>query len=172
MHRRLALPSRMYCLANHLYPLRAARTVSEAEVSPEEVMEFEQLVKRLEWLDEEHRKTRSSIITLEERMTALEAKIDAVAKQIKPLPKQIADIAGTASRLDQFDAIFAKQREDMNKALDEIEKRHQKREKEVTQRHQEDFEPIYKALSELKQTLDAEFPPIKRDLKTRILEEG
>ena len=135
-------------------------------------MEFEQLVKRLEWLDEEHRKTRSSIITLEERMTALESKIDAVAKQIKPLPKQIADIAGTASRLDQFDAIFAKQREDMNKALDEIEKRHQKREKEVTQRHQEDFEPIYKALSELKQTLDAEFPPIKRDLKSRILEEG
>ena len=27
---------------------------------PEEDMEFEQLVKRLEWLDEEHRKTRSS----------------------------------------------------------------------------------------------------------------
>lgn len=89
-------------------------------------MEFEQLVKRLEWLDEEHRKTRSSIITLEERMTALEGKIDTVAKQIKPLPKQIADIASTAKRLDQFDAIFAKQREDMNKAIDEIEKRHRK----------------------------------------------
>src|SRR6266508_4536713 len=88
-------------------------------------MEFEQLVKRLEWLDEEHRKTRSSIITLEERMTALEGKIDTVAKQIKPLPKQIADIANTAARLNQFDAIFAKQREDMNKAIDETEKRHQ-----------------------------------------------
>ena len=34
-------------------------------------MEFEQLVKRLEWLDEEHRKTRTSIIALEERMAAL-----------------------------------------------------------------------------------------------------
>src|SRR6266542_1817471 len=134
-------------------------------------MEFEKLVKRLEWLDEEHRKTRSSIITLEERMTGLEAKIDTVAKQIKPLPKQIADIANTAARLNQFDAIFAKQREDMNKAIDEIEKRHQKREKEVTKRHQEDFEPILKALSELRQTLDAEFPPIKRDIKARITEE-
>ncbi len=134
-------------------------------------MEFEQLVKRLEWLDEEHRKTRSSIITLEERMTALEGKIDTVAKQIKPLPKQIADIANTAARLNQFDAIFAKQREDMNKAIDETEKRHQKREKEVTKRHQEDFEPILKALSELRQTLDAEFPPIKRDIKARITEE-
>src|SRR5215212_11356117 len=111
-------------------------------------MEFEQLVKRLEWLDEEHRKTRTVIITLEERMTALEANIDTVAKQIKPFPKQIADIASTAARLDQFDEIFARQREDMNKAIDEIEKRHQKREKEVTSRHQQDFEPIHKALSE------------------------
>ena len=72
-------------------------------------MEFEQLIKRLEWLDEEHRKTKASISTFEERMTALESKIDSVAKQLKPLPKQIADVANTASRLNQFDAIFKKQ---------------------------------------------------------------
>jgi len=134
-------------------------------------MEFEQLVKRLEWLDEEHRKTRSLIITLEERMTGLEGKIDTVSKQLKPLPKQIADIANTAARLDQFDAIFAKQREDMNQAIEDIEKRHQKREKEVIKRNQDDFKPILKALSELRQSLDSELPPIKRDLKARITEE-
>ncbi len=135
-------------------------------------MEFEQLVKRLEWLDESHRKTRASIVTLEERMTALEGKIETVAKQVKPLPQQIADISNTAARLNQFDAIFAKQRDDMNRALEEIEKKHQKREKEVTQRHQEDFEPIHKALEELRKTLESEFPPIKRDIKARITEEG
>jgi chromosome segregation ATPase len=135
-------------------------------------MEFEQLVKRLEWLDEEHRKTKSSIITLEERMTALDAKIDTVAKQLKPLPKQIADISNTAARLNQFDAIFKKQREDMNKAIDDIEKRFQKREKEITQRHEKDFEPILKVLNELRQTMDSEFPPIKRDIKARVLEEN
>jgi chromosome segregation ATPase len=133
-------------------------------------MEFEQLVKRLEWLDEEHRKTRSSIVKLEERMTSLEGKIDTVAKQLKPLPKQIADIATTTARFDQFDVIFAKQREDMNKAIDEIEKKHQKREKEVSSRHHQDFEPILKALAELRQILDSEFPPIKRDIKARVLE--
>ncbi|HEY3476996.1 MAG TPA: hypothetical protein VGK56_20425 [Anaerolineales bacterium] len=135
-------------------------------------MDFEQIVKRIEWLDEEHRKTKASIIRLEERMNALEGKIETVAKQVKPLPKQIADIATTASRLDQFDAIFAKQREDMNKAIEEIEKRHQTREKELTKRHQQDFEPIFKTLNEFRQTLDSEFPPIKRDLKARVLEEN
>ena len=135
-------------------------------------MEFEQIIKRIEWLDEEHRKTRASMITLEERMTALEGKIDTVTKQLNPLPKQIAEIAGTASRLDQFDAIFKKQREDMNKAIDAIEKRHVTREKELTKRHQQDFEPILKVLNELRQTMDSEFPPIKRDLKARVLEEN
>lgn len=135
-------------------------------------MEFEQIVKRLEWLDEEHRKTRSTIITLEERMTALEANIDTVAKQLKPLPKQIADISNTAARLDIFDAIFAKQREDMNKALEEIEKRHEKRILEITKRHHEDISPFHKAIEELRRTIESEFPPIKRDIKARILEES
>ena len=134
-------------------------------------MDFEQLVKRLEWLDEEHRKTRDTIITLEERMAALEANIGTVAKQIKPFPKQIADIASTAARLDQFDGIFAKQREDMNKAIDEIEKRHQKRELEITKRHHEDIEPFGRQIDELRQVIESEFPPIKRDIKARILEE-
>jgi hypothetical protein len=134
-------------------------------------MEFEQIVKRLEWLDEEHRKTRGTLITLEERMTALEANIDTVAQQLKPLPKQIANIANTAARLDQFDAIFAKQREDMNKALDEIEKRHEKRQLEVTKRHHEDLVPLTKAIEELRRSIEVEFPPIKRDIKARILEE-
>jgi chromosome segregation ATPase len=135
-------------------------------------MEFEQLVKRLEWLDEEHRKTRTSLLTLEERMSALEGNIDAVAKQIKPLNKQIADIASTAARLDQFDKIFARQREDISKALEEVEQRHVKRESEVAKRHQEDFKPIYKAIEEVRQSIESEFPPIKRDIKARILEEN
>jgi chromosome segregation ATPase len=133
-------------------------------------MEFEQIVKRLEWLDEEHRKTRMSIITLEERMAALEGSIDSVSKQIKPLEKQIAEIASTAARLDQFDAIFARQREDMNKALDAIEKRHEKREQELIKRHQQDLEPLSRAIETLRPLTDQS--EIKRDLKARIAEEA
>jgi len=132
-------------------------------------MEFEQLVKRLEWLDEEHRKTRTSIIAIEERMAAIEGSIDLVSKQIKPFGKQIADISSTAARLDQFDAIFAKQREDMNKAIDAIEKRHEKREKELTKRHQQDLEPLTAAIDNLKKTTD--LTEIKRELKARATED-
>lgn len=135
-------------------------------------MEFEQIVKRIEWLDDEHRKTRSTLTALEERMAAMEANIDVIAKQIKTLAKQIADLANTPTRLDQFDDIFAKQREDMNKALDEIEKRYQKRELEITKRHHEDIAPFPGAINELRRIIESEFPPIKRDIKARILEEA
>ncbi|HNQ93736.1 MAG TPA: hypothetical protein PKK96_02985 [Anaerolineales bacterium] len=126
-------------------------------------MDFEQIVKRIAWLDDEHRKMRRTIVTLEERMAALEGNIDAVAKQIKPLNKQIADVASTAARLDQFDSIFAKQREDMNKAIDTVEKRIEKREKELIKRHAQDLEPLTKSLEALKKATD--LTDIKRQLK-------
>lgn len=126
-------------------------------------MEFEQIVKRLEWLDEEHRKTRASISGYDERMAAMERNIEAVSKQIKPLTKQIADVLSTTARLDQFDAIFAKQRDDLNKALDTIEKRHEKREKELIKRHQQDLDAITKSLENLKKATD--LSDIKRQLK-------
>jgi chromosome segregation ATPase len=107
---------------------------------------------------------------LQERISALEGNIDAVAKQVKPLEKQISGISPIYARLDQFDAIFARQREDMNSALEEIENRHQKREQEVTKQHQKDFEPIYKEIEKVKTTL-TELPQIKRDIKTRMNEE-
>lgn len=126
-------------------------------------MDFEQIVKRIAWLDDEHRKTRTTIATLEERMAALEGNIDTVAKQIKPLGKQIADIASTTARLDQFDSIFARQREDMNKAIDTIEKRIEKREQELIKRHAQDLEPLTKSLEALKKATD--LSDIKRQLK-------
>jgi chromosome segregation ATPase len=134
-------------------------------------MDFEQIVKRLQWLDEEHRKDKAIILALQERISALEGNIDAVAKQVKPLEKQISGISPIYARLDQFDAIFARQREDMNSALEEIENRHQKREQEVTKQHQKDFEPIYKEIEKVKTTL-TELPQIKRDIKTRMNEEA
>lgn len=133
-------------------------------------MEFEQIVKRLEWLDEEHRKTRTSIVTLEERMAALEGNIDAVTKQIKPLNKKIADISSAAARLDQFDAIFSKQREDLNKAIDAIEKRVEKREKELIKRHQQDLEAVSKSIDNLKKAAD--LSEIRRQLKTLTSEDA
>jgi len=133
-------------------------------------MDFEQIVKRLQWLDEEHRKDKAAIIELEERIAAFEGNIDTVAKQIKPLEKDIAALTPNSARIDQFEVIVGKQREEMKAALDDLEKKYLKREKDLIAQHQKDLEPFNKEIDKLKKSL-TEIPPIKRELKSRATEE-
>ena len=73
-------------------------------------MEFEQIVKRLEWLDEEHRKDKASLSSLDERLTSIKSDIKTLTNQIKDLNKKVSDIGPAAARLNQFDEILAKQK--------------------------------------------------------------
>jgi chromosome segregation ATPase len=134
-------------------------------------MDFDQIVKRLQWLDEEHRKDKAAIIALEERIASFEGNIEVVKQQIRPLDKQMAGVLSTSARIDQFDTIAAKQREDVKKALDEIEKKFQKREQEIIKQHQKDLEPFPKEIDELRQALTP-IPSIQRDVKARFTEEA
>jgi len=129
-------------------------------------MDFEQIVKRLQWLDEEHRKDKAAITALEQRIAAYEGNLDTVAKQIKPLEKQINGLLPASSRIDQFEALVAKLREEMKDALAELDKKYQKREKEIAAQHVKDLEPFHKEIEAIKKSL-AEIPALKRDLKLR-----
>jgi len=131
---------------------------------------YEEIRKRLQWLDEEHRKDKAAIIALEERIAAYEGNIQVVKQQIKPLDKQIASALSSNARIDQFEAMVAKQREDARKALDDIEKKFQKREQEIIQQHQKDIEPFHKEITELREVLK-DIPPLQRDLKARVKED-
>ena len=134
-------------------------------------MDFEQIVKRLEWLDDEHRKDKAAIIELEERIAAYEGNLDTVAKQVKPLEKQIAGLTPNTARIDQFEAIVARQREEWKEALDELDKRYQKREKELLAQRQKDLEPFHKEIEAIKKSL-TEIAPIKRELKSHSTTES
>jgi chromosome segregation ATPase len=128
-------------------------------------MEFEQIVKRLEWLDEEHRKDKAALSALEERITALDGSINTLSKQIKEVSKKVSEIGPVSARVDQFEEIVSKQREDMNKALDDLEKKHNRREKDRLKRHQADLEEINKSLPKLDQSRD--ITQLKKLIKER-----
>ena len=134
-------------------------------------MDFEQIVKRLQWLDEEHRKDKAAIIELEERIASYEGNLDTVSKQVKPLEKQIAGLTPNTARIDQFEAILAKQREEMKNALEELDKKYQKREKELLAQRQKDLEPLQKEVEQIKKSL-TEIAPMKRELKARASAEN
>lgn len=128
-------------------------------------MEFEQIVKRLEWLDKNQRETKDSLSSLSERLASFESNISVVSKQLKALTKQLTDITPAAKRVDQFETIITKQRTDLIKIIDENEKARVKSEKESTKNTQSELSEIHKLLTNLKASSDT--TEIKKQLKLR-----
>jgi chromosome segregation ATPase len=132
-------------------------------------MEFEQIIKRIDWLEKQQRKTSESASAVDSRLAAIERDVAALGKQLKTLEKGLAEITATASRLNQFDEIFAKQRKDMNAAIESIEKKSQKRELETAKRHQAEIEKFQRPIDELRQAFDVS--DIRKALKDKTTEE-
>ncbi len=129
-------------------------------------MEFEQIVKRLEWLDDEHRKDKAALKKLEERIATFDNKIKPLSEQIKDLTKKVSEIGPVNERIDQFDDVILKQRVEAKKAVDEVEKKQKLREKDFLKLHYEGLEEIKKSLPELDQTKD--IAELKKLIKQRV----
>lgn len=132
-------------------------------------MEFEQLIKRIDWLEKQQRKTTEAVSATEERLTSIERDVAALNKQLKSLEKGLSDLSVMSSRLSQFDEVFAKQRKDMNAAIENIEKKAQKRELETAKRHQAEIEKFQRPIDELRKAFDVS--DIRKSLKVREAEE-
>lgn len=113
-------------------------------------MEFEQIVKRLEFLDKQQRELKGNLAALKESLESFEATVDAVSKQIKTISRQMTDIAPAAKRMDQFESILAKQRTDILKLINENEKNRTKAEKDAAKRIQGEIGELNKTISQVK----------------------
>jgi chromosome segregation ATPase len=133
-------------------------------------MEFEQIVKRLEWLDSEQRKTKSSVAAMEERLSSIEATANAVLKQVKDLSREVSQISSSTARVNQFNELLASQREDFNKLLDGVEKKNQRRESETAKQHTKELEILNKQFTEFKEV--SAVTELKKDLKARSAEQA
>jgi chromosome segregation ATPase len=134
-------------------------------------MEFEQIIKRLDWLDEEHRNDKSSIEALIQRESNLEGDLKTANKKIKELTSQLSHLLTTPARIEQFDNALAQQRTEVVKYIDDLDIKRQEQQPEIDKRYQIQFEGIQKSVNDLRKLKEpiAEF---KRELKARADEEG
>jgi len=133
-------------------------------------MEFEQIIKRLDWLDEEHRKDKQAMAALDERLAAIEGEIKAVNKKIKQVTNELSQLTTTAARVEQFDATLALQRVELTKYVDDLEKHRTEGLKEMDKRHQIQIDTINKSITELHKVKET-ITEIRRDLKANSGEE-
>ncbi len=129
-------------------------------------MEFEQIIKRLDWLDEEHRKDKNAMTTLGDRMSSLEGEIKAINKKLKQISAETSKLSLTAARIDNFDSALEAQRTDITKLIEGLEKRQAKNQLELEKRHQIQIDSTNKAIGELQKTKDI-IADIKREMKAR-----
>lgn len=132
-------------------------------------MEFEQIVKRLDWLDAEQRKTKTAISDYEDKFASLGVSVAALQKQIKELEQGLAEVKASAARINQFNDLLAKQREDFNRLFEGSEKKHQERHADLVRRHSEEIRPFRGELDELRKGMD--LSPLKRELKAHHTEQ-
>lgn len=130
-------------------------------------MEFEQIVKRLEFLDKQQRENKDAVTRLTERLTSFESNVDVATKQIKTASKQLTEITPIAKRIEQFEALITKQRTDILKLIEENEKTRIKNEKESLKRTQTELEGLNKSVTQIKSTIPASITEIKKELKER-----
>lgn len=130
-------------------------------------MEFEQIVKRLEWLDKQQRENKDALSALSERLSSFETSVNAVSKQIKTLSKQITELTPVTKRVDQYETMVTKQRNDIIKLIEENDKTHTRAEKEIAKQFQPELTEINKVLTQMKTTTTTSIQEMKKQLKER-----
>jgi chromosome segregation ATPase len=134
-------------------------------------MEMEQILKQVDWLDDERRKDKTRLGALEERMTALEGNIPPLAREIKDLSGEITRLSTLISRMDHFDEAMLQQRIETKKYFEELERQIQKRDEEGEKVRRVEIHALENSLADLRKELDP-LPDIKRSLKVRMDEEN
>lgn len=134
-------------------------------------MEIEQALKKVDWLDDERRKDKTQIASLEERVIALEGNLAPLSQQIKDLRSEITRLTSMLGRIDQYDEALLQQRIESKQALDELDKSIKKREEEGEKVHRVEMRGVDESIANLQKDFSA-ITEIRRALQTRSEEES
>jgi chromosome segregation ATPase len=134
-------------------------------------MEVEQILKQVDWLDDERRKDKTRIGALEERLNATEGNIPPLANQIKDLGSDIARLAALMGRMDNFEEAILQARTETKQYFDELERQFKKQQEESEKVRRVEMRALDSSLAELRKELEP-IPELKRGLKARVDEES
>ena len=132
-------------------------------------MEFEQIIKQLDWLDEERRKDKATIAAQVEHIAILNNKVETLTEKIKPLESAIESYMPLAARVEQFDAFLSQQREEVNAVFEKLEREAKKRDKNTKESFLKEFAPLNEAITDIESKID--FSHLERGLKAREAED-
>lgn len=133
-------------------------------------MDFEQIIKQVEWLDEERRKDKLIIAALDDRLRKLEGNNTSFMQEMREISNELSRLKTLPSRFDSIDSTISQVRVDFNRLVDSIEKTRTEKDREQEKVRLADLESINGSIANLRKTLDV-LPELKKDIKAREEEE-
>jgi len=133
-------------------------------------MDLEQLAQKLDWLDDERRKDRTSIATLEDRLGRSESTITTLSQQVKELSGEVARLSALVGRYDQIDTAIAQLRVELTRMIDGYEKSRTERDREQEKIRLADLESIHRSIGEVRKLAEP-ISEMKKTMAARIDEE-
>jgi len=133
-------------------------------------MDVDQVVKRVQWMEDEHRKDKDAIALLESRIMAYEGGIKGVNDQIKNLSAEITRLSAVVTRMDQYDANILQLRLESKRQVEELDKEIKKREEEADKVRRVEVKALDTGFQELRKELDI-LPRLEKGIQARIEED-
>ncbi len=133
-------------------------------------MELEQIIKRLDWLEDERRKDKAQIASLAERINRYENSFGDLNTQIQEVNGEVVRLTSNLTAIEGIENLVNELRVEFNRSLEGLEKKRMDREREIDKVHMEEMIPINKSLYDLKKGLEP-IQEIKRGMQLRIDEE-
>jgi DNA repair exonuclease SbcCD ATPase subunit len=139
-------------------------------IEKDEIMDLDQLSKRLDWLDGERRKDRLIIQTLEERLSVVEGSMPSLLQQVKEISGEVTRLSAMLSKFDQIDAAIAQIRVDSARAVEAVDKSHLERSREMEKVRLSAQEGLSRTIAEVRRGLEP-IPELRKSLQSRMEED-
>ena len=134
-------------------------------------MDIEQASKTIQWLDDERRKDKQEITTLQERVQYLTGENTALHRKLAEVETALNTTNAMVARLSKVDSILEQNRKEMARQLEEVERRRSDAEKEADRLRKIERDSVNKTLAELRKSVEG-LPKLERALSTRQDEEA
>lgn len=133
-------------------------------------MDFEQLIKRVEWLDEERRKDKLIIASLDDRLRKVEGNNTTFLQEIREITNELNRLKTIPSRFDTVDAAISQLRVEYTRAVESIEKQRIEKDREIEKIRLADIESLNTSIANVRKAMEV-LPDMKKDIKAREEEE-
>jgi chromosome segregation ATPase len=117
-----------------------------------------ELLKRIEWIDEQRRKSARKLAELEQRFTLQERKLATREDRIQDLERQLANTTAQLARISEIDVQLAKFRDEMVDLIEQYDRRRVQGEREMDRLRRVEHESVVREISEVRK----EIPTIGR----------